>query len=225
MKNILNEFHVLDDLDNKIVENQQKKVFFVNDPEGIKQNNEELKYYTLQELDSTTRIKQWLLEIEEKGERDFIQQQFKNKVAHIGRRWKLMIVNNENEDKNEYLSLTQREIELKFLCEEQNDFKNLEADIRELFLVFKQIQMLVDETAPKLNKISEYVEQSVDQTNMAVEEMNKAIQYDKKFRRKKCIILCVVIAVVIIIIIAVATPLAIQVAASAIDGINTNKTI
>jgi len=220
MQEIIDEFRILDNLDASIREKQNEKIFIVDNDNEMRENKTQIKNFTLQELESTTRIKQYMHDLEE-NDSEVVQQEFYNKVARIGLRYKGMLTEEEEDD---YLATPQREIQLGFLSERNKDLKNLEPLIQDLFLIFKQIQVLINDTAPQLEIVVEHTEKAVVETDEAVLEMQEAVKAAQRRRRAKCWILFIVIVILLVAVIAIATPLAIQTAENIVGG-GKNRTL
>lgn len=87
--------------------------------------------------------------------------------------------------------------------ERHQDIIKLEKSILELHQLFLDMAVLVDAQGDMINQIENYVQSAADHTAKGVDEMKKAVKYQKASRRKMFCILCLIIFVVIIVIILV----------------------
>lgn len=104
----------------------------------------------------------------------------------------------------QFLAQTQRAEAKKALKDIQDrhaEILKLEQSLRELNELFVDMQILVESQGQMLNEIENAVDKAVDYTEKGVEEMKRAIKYQKKSRKKMLIIVCCLIIVLLIIII------------------------
>lgn len=74
------------------------------------------------------------------------------------------------------------------------DIIKLESSIRELHDMFMDMAMLVESQGEMINRIEFHVGSALDYVEEAVDETKKAVEYQRKARRKKiCILVCLII--------------------------------
>jgi len=96
---------------------------------------------------------------------------------------------------------TQAKNALAYIQDRHRDILLLEASIRELHQLFLDMSILVASQGELIDQIEYNVNQSVAYTTQGVEELRKAIVYQKK-SRKKMIILIVIVIIILIVILA-----------------------
>ncbi|XP_025110266.1 syntaxin-7-like isoform X2 [Pomacea canaliculata] len=93
----------------------------------------------------------------------------------------------------------EQDVDLELLREREDAIKKLERDIMDVNTIFKDLGMLVHEQGEVLDSI----EANIDNAQMSVQEgtqqLSKAREYQKKSRRKMCILLLIFIIAVTIL--------------------------
>ncbi|XP_078317835.1 syntaxin-7-like isoform X1 [Crassostrea virginica] len=95
----------------------------------------------------------------------------------------------------------EEDVDLDMLHEREAAIKQLESDIVDVNQIFKDLGMLVHEQGEMLDSIEANVETTAGHVEAGREQLSKAVTYQSKARRKKCI--CVVILVVVLAVIAI----------------------
>jgi len=81
--------------------------------------------------------------------------------------------------------------------ERHKDIRNLEASIAELHQLFLDMSTLVEAQQPILDHISYTVGQAVDYTERGVGDLRDAARYQRKARKKMCMIICCVLIILL----------------------------
>jgi len=89
---------------------------------------------------------------------------------------------------------------LAYIEARHKDIVRLEASIMELHQLFVDMAVLVDAQGELLNQIEFNVSQSVAYTADGVQELKKAVEYQKKSRKKMLIIIVILIIIIIVIL-------------------------
>jgi t-SNARE complex subunit (syntaxin) len=97
-----------------------------------------------------------------------------------------------------------------FLRERHNDILKLERSIQELYQIFLDMALLVEQQGEMLDQIEFSVGKSQAYTEQAVKELVKANKAAKRARKKKCIIFLIFLCCIASVIIAVFVALAVQ---------------
>jgi len=95
---------------------------------------------------------------------------------------------------------TQAKNALAYIEARHKDIVRLEASILELHQLFVDMAVLVDSQGELLNQIEFNVSQSVAYTADGVQELKKAVEYQKKSRKKMCIIIVILIIIIIVVL-------------------------
>jgi syntaxin 7 len=85
------------------------------------------------------------------------------------------------------------------LRERQDNIKQIEKDIVEVNSMFKDVAKMVNEQGTMLNKAEEHVDNAVVESGKAVNELNKADNYQRSSKKKLYIILGLVFCLVLIV--------------------------
>ncbi|KAL8619019.1 hypothetical protein ACOMHN_020717 [Nucella lapillus] len=97
----------------------------------------------------------------------------------------------------------EQDVDLELVREREDAIKKLEGDIMDVNTIFKDLGMLVHEQGEVLDSI----EANIDNTQKTVQEgthqLSKAMDYQKKSRRKMCILFPIVLVAVAILILVV----------------------
>jgi len=91
-----------------------------------------------------------------------------------------------------------------------NDIVRLESNINELYEVFQDMALLVEQQGEILNSIEGHVASSVAHQEEGVAELKKASGWAVKARKKKCLIIILIVVCVVVIGVAVAVPVALM---------------
>ena len=89
------------------------------------------------------------------------------------------------------------------LKERHNEINQLERDMTEVNTMFKDIAAMVQEQGGMLDGTETNVENTVKETGKAVEELNKADEYQKRSKRKMMCLLAIALVVVVALILIV----------------------
>jgi len=95
---------------------------------------------------------------------------------------------------------TQAKNALAYIEARHKDIVRLEASILELHQLFVDMAVLVDSQGELLNQIEFNVSQSVAYTTDGVSELKKAVEYQKKSRKKMCIIIIILVIVIVVVL-------------------------
>jgi len=89
---------------------------------------------------------------------------------------------------------------LAYIESKSNDIKRLEQSILELHNLFLDMAIMVEAQGELIDQIEYNVTQTVENTKVAVQNLRTAGKYQKKSRKKMCIIICILIVVLVVII-------------------------
>ncbi|KAG1676781.1 Syntaxin-12 [Nymphon striatum] len=101
----------------------------------------------------------------------------------------------------------QQEIEFDaaMIAERESRVRQIEADILDVNQIFRDLGTMVHEQGEIINSIEGNIEVASHEVNSGREQLHKASQYQKKFRKKLCCLLLILLIIAIIIVIVVLT--------------------
>jgi len=88
---------------------------------------------------------------------------------------------------------------LAYIESKSNDIKRLEQSIQELHNLFLDMAIMVEAQGELIDQIEYNVTQAVDNTKIAVENLRGANKYQRKSRKKMCILICILIVILILL--------------------------
>jgi len=94
---------------------------------------------------------------------------------------------------------TQAKNALAYIQNKSNDIKRLEESIQELHNLFLDMAIMVEAQGELIDQIEYNVNQAVDNTRVATENLRSANKLQKKSRKKMCIIIVILIVVLLLI--------------------------
>jgi len=88
---------------------------------------------------------------------------------------------------------------LAYIESKSNDIKRLEQSIQELHNLFLDMAIMVEAQGELIDQIEYNVTQAVDNTKVAVENLRSANKYQRKSRKKMCILICILVVVLLLL--------------------------
>ena len=90
--------------------------------------------------------------------------------------------------------------EYRVVADKYQDIILIEASVAELHQMFLDFALLTEQQGEVLDDIEYNVKSAADHVEIGNEDIHKAIQYQKKVRKKRCFILLIVVGVIVIIL-------------------------
>ena len=92
-------------------------------------------------------------------------------------------------------------VDIEHLVEERDqEIRKIAESIQELSGIFKELAVLVIDQGTILDRIDYNIEQAADKVGMAVTELNKANEYQKRSRTMLCIYLLLLLCCLMVIV-------------------------
>lgn len=104
---------------------------------------------------------------------------------------------NQMQDQEEDLGITEQDLEL--IKERESAIKKLEADILDVNQIFKDLAVMIHDQGEMIDSIEANVESAEVHVERGTEQLQRAAYYQKKSRKKICILVLVLAIVAIIL--------------------------
>ncbi|XP_018419342.1 PREDICTED: syntaxin-12 [Nanorana parkeri] len=104
---------------------------------------------------------------------------------------------NQMQDQEEDLGITEQDIEL--IKERESAIKQLEADILDVNQIFKDLAVMIHDQGEMIDSIEANVESAEVHVERGTDQLQRAVYYQKKSRKKICILVLVLAIVAIIL--------------------------